>query len=87
MWMEISIQGIGWLGTALFIISYIQLNRGEWTLKTTKYHVYNILGSVFLVINTVWDYSFAAAMANFFWGLIAVYGLLKYRTKPTRQAN
>ncbi|NVJ47395.1 MAG: hypothetical protein HWE07_09715, partial [Cytophagia bacterium] len=44
-----------------------------------RYHVYNILGSIFLVINTVWDYSYAAAMANLFWGLIALYGLVKFR--------
>ena len=79
MWEEVTVQAIGWLGTALFIYAYIQLNRGVWTIQTTKYHIYNILGSIFLVVNTIWDYSYAAAMANLFWGLIAVYGLLKFR--------
>lgn len=79
MWEEITVQAIGWLGTVLFIYAYIQLNRGVWTIQTTRYHIYNILGSIFLVVNTIWDYSYAAAMANLFWGLIAVYGLLKFR--------
>lgn len=73
------IQLSGWVGTALFIFSYVQLNRGLWTVRTLKYHVYNILGSVFLVINTVYDYSYAAAMANLFWGVVACYGLIRYR--------
>lgn len=79
MWQEIAIQGIGWVGTILFIYAYIQLNRGVWTVKTPRYHFYNILGSIFLVVNTVWDYSYAAAMANLFWGLIALYGLIKFK--------
>ena len=79
MWQEVAVQGIGWLGTILFIIAYIQLNRGVWTVKDPKYHVYNIFGSIFLVANTLWDYSYAATMANLFWGVIAVYGFLKFK--------
>ena len=77
--MSIIVQFIGWIGTGFFIISYLQLNRGKWTLRTIKYHTFNVLGSVFLVINTVYDYSYAATMANFFWGVVAVYGFLKYK--------
>lgn len=84
--IDIVIQGIGWLGTILFIISYVQLNREVWTLQTIKYHVYNVLGSLFLVINTVYDFSYAAAMANLFWGIIACYGLMKYRKKNKAEA-
>nr|WP_157608593.1 hypothetical protein [Roseivirga seohaensis] len=62
-------------------MSYIQLNRGVWTLQDTKFHVYNILGSVFLVIDTVYDFSYAAAAANFFWGIVACYGLIKFRNQ------
>lgn len=76
-----SVQTLGWLGTLLFIVSYIQLNRGVWTLQDTKFHVYNILGSVFLVIDTVYDFSYAAAAANFFWGIVAFYGLIKFRNQ------
>lgn len=74
-----SVQVLGWLGTTLFIVSYVQLNRGVWTLKETKYHIYNILGSLFLMIDTLYDFSFAAATVNFFWGVIAIYGLLRYK--------
>lgn len=76
-----SVQTLGWLGTLLFIVSYIQLNRGVWTLQDTKFHVYNILGSLFLVIDTVYDFSYAAAAANFFWGIVACYGLIKFRNQ------
>ena len=76
-----SVQTLGWLGTVLFIISYVQLNRGVWTLRDTRFHVYNILGSVFLVIDTVYDFSFAAAVANFFWGIVAFYGLIKFKNQ------
>ncbi|WP_132644008.1 CBU_0592 family membrane protein [Roseivirga ehrenbergii] len=76
-----SVQTLGWLGTLLFIVSYIQLNRGVWTLQDTRFHVYNILGSVFLVIDTVYDFSYAAAAANFFWGIVACYGLIKFRNQ------
>lgn len=86
MWQEVVVQGIGWLGTVLFVVAYIQLNRGVWTLQTIKYHTYNILGSVFLVINTVYDYSFPAAIANLFWGIVAVYGYYKYRKPKTELA-
>ena len=76
-----SVLTLGWLGTVLFIISYIQLNRSVWTLHDTKFHVYNILRSIFLVIDTVYDFSYAAAAANLFWGIVACYGLVKFRNE------
>ncbi|TRX59917.1 hypothetical protein FNH22_07640 [Fulvivirga sp. M361] len=76
---EYFILSMGWLGTVLFIVSYLQLNRGKWTVKTKTYHVFNILGSLFLVINTIYDHSYPATTANLFWGLIACYGMWKYR--------
>lgn len=72
-------QVMGWSGTVLFIIAYIFLNNGRWTVQTPVYHVFNILGSILLVINTVYDASWAAMFANLFWGLIAIYGLFKHR--------
>lgn len=84
--IQVLVQLTGWLGTLLFIIAYIQLNRGVWTVKTVRYHVLNILGSVFLVVNTINDSSYAASMANLFWGLIAVYGLIKFRTSGKSKA-
>lgn len=82
-----SIQVLGWVGTVLFIVSYFQLNRGIWTLQDTKFHVYNILGSIFLVVDTVYDFSFASAAANLFWGIVACYGLIKYRKETHQQSK
>lgn len=82
-----SVLTLGWLGTVLFIVSYVQLNRGVWTLRDTKFHVYNILGSIFLVIDTVYDFSYAAAAANFFWGIVACYGLIKFRNQGKKSSN
>jgi len=34
-----------------------------------------------LVIDTVYDFSYAAAAANLFWGIVACYGLVKFRNE------
>ncbi len=71
-------QTLGWSGTTLFIIAYMLLNMGRWTVRTNMYHIFNILGSILLVANTIYDASWAATFANLFWGLVAIYGLVKF---------
>lgn len=77
------IKILGWTGTGLFLFAYWQLNRGHWTARTPVYHWLNILGGIFLVIDTAYDQSWAALAANGAWGIIAVLGLLG--GKPANQ--
>ncbi len=77
---ELIIDMLGWLGAAFYIFPYLQLNTKKWNIHTPAYHCCNIIGSLFLTINTLYYLSYPAAFTNAFWGAIALYGLLKHST-------
>ena len=80
---ELIIDMLGWLGAVFYIFPYLLLNTKKWSIYTPAYHICNILGSLFLTVNTLYYLSYPAAFTNVFWGGIAVYGLLKHRAiKP-----
>ena len=80
---ELIIDILGWLGAAFYIFPYLQLNIKKWSVHTPAYHIFNIIGSLLLTINTLYYLSYPAAFTNIFWGAIAVYGLVKHKeVKP-----
>ncbi|MDX2303366.1 MAG: hypothetical protein NW226_11230 [Microscillaceae bacterium] len=70
-------EGIGWLGALLFLVSYAFLITGQWKSTQAIYHMFNLLGGIFLVINTCYFGSWSATFINAVWALIALYGLFK----------
>ncbi len=76
---------IGWLGAAAYIIPYFLLITKKMRSTSIPYHVLNIMGSLFLIINTVYYGSIPSAFTNAIWGGIAFYGM--YMDRKNRQNN
>ena len=68
-------QGMGWLGTLLFLVSYYLLVTKKWRLSSYAFHISNLLGGILLGINTYVDHSYPAAFINIAWALLALYGM------------
>ncbi|MCH7412082.1 hypothetical protein MM213_01195 [Belliella sp. R4-6] len=79
--MKFWMDSFGWLGALCFLVSYFLLITKKWESTSYKYHISNILGAVFLVLNTLHDASFPSVFINACWGAIAVYGMMVDRKK------
>lgn len=79
--MKIWIDLAGWLGAALFLISYGLLVSKRWRSDQARFHLANFLGALLICLNTWYDSSFPSVFINGVWGMIALYGLKKDRSK------
>lgn len=77
MWIDL----LGWVGAALFLISYGLLVGKKWRSNEARYHLANILGAILICINTWFDASYPSVFINGVWGAIAFYGLINDRKK------
>ncbi|REG92046.1 CBU_0592 family membrane protein [Algoriphagus antarcticus] len=80
-------QIIGWLGAFLFIFSYFLLARGIWKQEQPRYHVFNLLGAICLVINALHFSDPANVAVNGVWAGIAIMALYKCWTSYFRSKS
>lgn len=73
--IKLIFDSLGWIGALLFLISYFFLVTKRWASTSVVFHLYNILGGVFLSMSTFYDGSYPAAFINLAWAFIAAYGL------------
>ncbi len=75
--MSIFIEIIGYIGTLLCISVYFLNVRGRLDASSPYYLAANIVGGIFLVINSVYHWALPSAIENSIWALVAFIGLLK----------
>ncbi|ERM81785.1 hypothetical protein P872_19210 [Rhodonellum psychrophilum GCM71 = DSM 17998] len=82
-WMD----GLGWLGAVCFLASYYLLITKKWKSSSFKYHLANLLGALFLVVNTLYDTSFPSVFINLCWAAMAVLGMVVDRKSGLEKNN
>jgi len=74
---------LGWLGMVFFILAYFLLSIKKLNSNSKLYHLLNLLGSIGIVISTLYTKSWPAMTLNIFWGIIAIFSIYKIiNTKP-----
>lgn len=68
---------IGWLGAFLIILAYYLVSSKKTKGDSHSYQLLNLIGSIFLVINTYIKGAIPSAALNVVWALIAIKVLLK----------
>ncbi len=68
---------VGWLGVALFVISYLLLSIEKLSAKKTMYHWLNFLGALCLVVNAISIKDNPTIVVNIIWALIAIFTVFK----------
>lgn len=77
--MDILIEIIGFMGMILCISAYALNVRGTLNSDSPYYLSANIVGGIFLVINSLWHWALPSAFENAVWASIALLGILKGR--------
>ena len=69
---------IGWFGTLLYVASYLYLTLSP-ASKSSLYYSGNLLAALCICIVSLTLYSWQAFIINFFWLIISIAGLLKWK--------
>lgn len=87
MTWQLLIDVVGWVGTGCILMAYILLSSGRLHGGSSGYQGLNLLGGVFLVINTVYYGAYPSTFLNFVWAIIAIVALLQIRRSFPVAAN
>jgi len=68
---------IGWMGTVCVLGAYLLLTLNKIKADSKMYQLLNVLGSLALILNGFVHKAMPSVGVNFFWILIAFYGLYK----------
>lgn len=74
---------IGWIGSGLLILAYGLLSLKRIASSSWLFHTMNLLGGLFLMVNTMYHGSYAASFVNIFWSIIAIGALIKLVLKKS----
>ena len=72
-------DAIGWLGAALLLVAYAMISSKKLEVDSTVYQLLNIVGSVFLVANTIFYRAYPSSFVNVIWAGIAIFSMMTRR--------
>ncbi len=87
MTWQLLIDVVGWVGTGCILLAYIMLSSGRLQGGSYGYQGLNLLGGIFLVVNTVYYGAYPSTFLNFVWAIIAIVALLQMRRSFLVAAN
>ena len=73
------IDVMGWVGSILLIVAYWFVSKKRIKPESFTYHSLNILGSLLLIVNTVYYGAFPSAAVNIIWVVIGLFYIAKTR--------
>ncbi len=74
LWIDI----LGWMGAAAVVVAYALVSTRRVSGDSTGYQLLNLVGSIFLIINTLHYGAYPSTLVNVVWLGIAVYAIATY---------
>ncbi len=77
--MDISmvINIIGWIGSGLVVLAYGLVSTNRLKGNSVIYQLINLMGAIFLLINTVYFGAYPSSFTNIVWITIAVVAIVR----------
>jgi hypothetical protein len=72
-------DAIGWMGAALLLVAYAMVSSKKLDVDSAAYQLLNIVGSVFLVANTIFYRAYPSSFVNVIWAAIAIFSIATRR--------
>jgi hypothetical protein len=84
MTLNILIDILGWVGAVALLVAYALISRGRFSGHSVPYQVLNVVGSVGLIVNTIYYGAYPSTFVNVVWIAIAILTLRRVRAmRPT----
>lgn len=74
---QLIIDIVGWIGSILLILAYLLISQNRVTSRDYSYQALNVVGSIFLVINTIYYGAFPSTAVNIVWVMIGTTFIIK----------
>jgi hypothetical protein len=71
------IDVLGWIGAIALLIAYMLVSTKRVEGDSTGFQLLNIVGSIFLIVNTFHYGAYPSGALNIFWMAIAIYAMRK----------
>ncbi|MBN1953094.1 MAG: hypothetical protein JW801_17955 [Bacteroidales bacterium] len=75
--LKILVDILGWVGSALILIAYFLISRHRVDSRSKVYQIFNLLGSFFLIGNTLYYQTYSVVALNTIWLFIGISSLLR----------
>jgi hypothetical protein len=75
------VDSLGWVGAIALIAAYGCVSFRKIAADSTVYQILNALGSLFLIINTVYYHAYPSAFVNVVWIAIAITARLRIKAR------
>ena len=79
----LSINLIGWTGSAAVIVAYVLVSVNRLKGDSAVYQLLNLVGGVFLIVNTLYWGAYPSAFVNLVWVGIAIFALTRIARRKT----
>jgi len=77
---HILIDIVGWMGALSVLLAYLMVSLNRWESQSQKYQGMNLIGGLFLIINTIYFGAYPSSLVNLVWVGIAIYSLSRRRS-------
>ena len=77
--MEVFIQAVGWVGTALIVLAYFLVSGEHVNGKSRIYQLMNLGGAIGVGINVFHQQAWPALALQITWAIIAIVSLVRQK--------
>ena len=77
-------DAIGWAGAAALLVAYAMVSSKKLEGDSSAYQFLNIVGSIFLAVNTISYGAYPSSFVNMIWIGIAVFSIATRKRSPSR---
>ena len=77
-------DAIGWAGAAALLVAYAMVSSKKLEGDSSAYQFLNIVGSIFLAVNTISYGAYPSSFVNMIWIAIAVFSIATRKRIPSR---
>jgi hypothetical protein len=63
---------IGWVGSGLVVLAYGLVSSNHMKGNSVSYQILNLMGGIFLLVNTVYFGAYPSSFTNMVWIFIAI---------------
>lgn len=77
--INLTIDILGWIGSIILIVAYYQNSRNKMNAQSSIYQSLNVVGSILLIINTMYYGAYPSSLVNIIWVFIGTHYLIKNR--------
>jgi hypothetical protein len=68
---------IGWTGSAAVILAYVLVSLNRLRGDSVAYQLLNLVGGLFLIVNTIFWGAYPSTFVNFVWVCIAIFAIVR----------